>query len=273
VDYWRHAQSPQVAFAFEADQVREAAEINQFLGTGWQGTGRREPEGNPIPGRHVYLAPRLWEDRFAVNLLVGSPERTSILGRQAPAEAADADQVLVLAWPFEDNRGVGQVLPSPAEVRVWPGPLEQGDLDPEPRLLYIAVLGSRLTNAAPAVARFEEGLELLAWEAEPESEGQTRVRLRWRATQTLRTDYTVFVHLVRGEQVIGQSDGAPGSGHYATRWWRPGDEIVDEHVVLGSYDPQRDRLVVGWYEWSSMRHLRIVWREQGELGQERLTLP
>jgi 4-amino-4-deoxy-L-arabinose transferase-like glycosyltransferase len=272
-DYWQHARSPDLAYAFEADQVQEAVEINRFLGTGWQGEGIRELRATPIPGRRVYLAPRLWEDRVAVNLLVGSPERTSILGRDAPPQSAQADEVLVLAWPFEDNSGVGRVLPSPAEVRVWPGPLERGDLDAEARLLYVAFYGSRLEDSMPAVARFEEGIELLDWEFELEGEGKTRVRLRWRATQPLSTDYTVFVHLKRDDTVLGQDDVAPGGGHYPTRWWRPGDEIVDEHVVSGSYDPRQDRIVVGWYEWSTMRHLRVVWREQGEPEQERLTLP
>jgi hypothetical protein len=123
------------------------------------------------------------------------------------------------------------------------------------------------------VARFDEGLELLDWAVEPKGEGQTLVRLRWRATQPLSTDYNVFVHLVRGGEIVGQDDGVPGGGLYPTRWWRPRDEVVDEHVVSGSYDPQQDRIVVGWYEWSSMRHLRIVWREQGMPEQERLTLP
>jgi hypothetical protein len=270
-DYRQHARSEDVAYAFEADQVHEAVEINRFLGTGWQGTGIRESRTSAIPGRQVYLAPRLWEDRFAVNLLVGSPERTFILRRDPPSP--QATEALVLAWPFEDNRDVGQVFPSPVEVRTWPGPLERGDLDAEARHLYVAYLGSRLERSLPAVARFEDGLELLSWGFEPEGEGQTRVRLRWRAAQPLSTDYTVFVHLVRDDAVVGQDDGAPGNGFYPTSWWRPGDEIVDEHVVDSSYDPRQDRIVVGWYEWSSMRHLRIVWREQGELGQDRLTLP
>jgi hypothetical protein len=269
-DYGRHVRSPQVAYAFEADQVREVIEINRFLGTGWQGAGIREPRATPVPGRHVYLAPRMWEDRHTVNLLVGSPERTSILGRDAPQSGVS--ETLVLAWPFEDNRHVGLALPRPAEVRAWPGPLEQGDLDAEARLLYVAFSGSRLADALPAAARFEKGLELLTWEVEPVQEGQTRVRLRWRAVEPLSMDYNVFVHLVRDGQIVGQDDGTPGSGLYPTSWWRPGDEIVDEHVVLGSYDPQQDRILVGWYEWSSMRHLRIVWRDQGELEQDRLTL-
>jgi hypothetical protein len=151
--------------------------------------------------------------------------------------------------------------------------LEWGDLDPEARLLYVAFYGSRLEAPTPAVARFEEGLELLDWQIEPDGEGHTRIRLRWRAAQPTPTDYTAFVHLVRGDEIVGQDDGVPGDGLYPTSWWRPGDEIVDQRVVVGSYDPRQDRIVVGWYEWSTMSHLRVVWKEQGELGQDRLTLP
>jgi hypothetical protein len=106
----------------------------------------------------------------------------------------------------------------------------------------------------------------------------------------LSVDYNVFVHLSHGAlesgalesdasessasesgQVVAQDDGAPGAGHYATSLWRPGDEIVDEHIVDASYDPQQDQLVVGWYEWSSMRHLGIL-DENGELGTDRYVL-
>jgi hypothetical protein len=215
----------------------------------------------------------MWEDRFAVNLLVGSPEQTSILGREAPSSEAGTDEVLVLVWPFGDMSGVGRVFPNPAVVRVRPGPLEKGDLDSEPRLLYVAFRASQLEDSSPAAARFEEGIELLGWEVAPGSEGQTQLRLRWRATRPLSTDYHVFAHLVRDGQVIAQADGVPGDGFYPTSWWRPGDEIVDEHSVAASYDPQRDQIVVGWYELGSMRHLDVIWGEQGELGKDRLTLP
>jgi hypothetical protein len=61
-------------------------------------------------------------------------------------------------------------------------------------------------------------------------------------------------------------------GHYATSLWRLGDEIVDEHVLDASYDPQRDQIVVGWYEWRSMQHLHITWGKNGESGADRYVL-
>jgi hypothetical protein len=153
-------------------------------------------------------------------------------------------------------------------------------------LLYVAYRARAIeapstSGVTEAVVRFDKGIELLGWETEPAGEDQTRVRLRWRATQPLTTDYNVFVHLVSGAsesgalagaQTVAQDDGTPGAGHLATSWWRPGDEIVDEHVVAASYDPQRDKIVVGWYEWSSMQHLHIVSGENGESGADRYVL-
>jgi hypothetical protein len=81
----------------------------------------------------------------------------------------------------------------------------------------------------------------------------------------------VFVHLLREGRVITQDDGAPGRGFYPTTWWVPEDEIVDVHVLNAPYDPGREQLVVGWYEYGSMRHLRVI-DESGQPGAERLAL-
>ena len=266
--FFRHGGDPALVYAFEADQVQEAVEINRFLGTGWQGEGPSEPKGDPIPGRHVYLGPRMWEDRFSVNFLVGSPERVSILGRDPSFEA---DAVLALAWPHSDMRYVREVFPHPAQIEVWRGPLERGDLDAEPRLLYVAFRATRLSRALALLARFEEGIELLDWKVDLEDDDQTRLRLVWRTTRPLSTDYTVFVHLVRDGRVIAQTDGTPARGFFPTGWWEPGDEIVDEHILGASYSADRDRITIGWYELGSMRHLRVL-GEKGQLGQDRLAL-
>lgn len=269
-DYFvRHAGDPQeLGYYFEADQLREAIEINRFLGTGWQGEGISEPEGIPLEGRQVYLGPRLWEDRIAVNLLVASPGRVAILGRDPLVEA---DHVLALVWPFQDMGEVRLVLPSPAEIAVWPGPQERGDLDAAPRLLYVAFRGDRLSQPSPLLARFEGGLELLEWRTSATEDGSTQLDLRWRAVQPLSKDYTVFVHVERDGTTIAQDDRTPGAGYYPTGWWRPGDEITDTHVLNAPYDPTEHRVWVGWYELGSMQHLRVLDRN-AQPGQERLAL-
>jgi 4-amino-4-deoxy-L-arabinose transferase-like glycosyltransferase len=269
-DYFvRHVgASEELGYYFEADQLREAVEINRFLGTGWQGTGIGEPHGAPVAGRRVYLGPRLWEDRITVNLLVASPDRVAILGRDQPVEA---DHVLALVWPFENMTVVRQVLPAPAEIAVWPGPVEKGDLDEEPRLLYVAFQGDRLREASPAKARFGGGLELLDWHTSATEEGLTQLDLRWRTTRPLSRDYTVFVHVECDGTTIAQDDRAPGAGYYPTSWWRPGDEITDTHVLDAPYDPTGHRVWVGWYELNSMQHLRVL-DHNAQPGPEQLLL-
>ena len=268
-DYFvRYGGDPELAFWFEADQVQEAVEINRFLGSGWQGEGIAEPKGTLLPDRHVYLAPRMWEDRLTVNFLVASPEQVSILGRDPPV---GTDQNLVLVWPHEEMRDSLSVLPHPARIEVWPGPLERGDLDLEARLLYVAFQATRLRAPSAAMARFEEGIELLGWEATAEPDGQTRISLRWRASGPLSRSYTAFTHLVRDGQIVAQEDGIPGYGYFPTAWWEQNDEIVDVRILNAPYDPTREQVVVGWYELDSMRHLRVL-DEHSQAGADRLVL-
>ncbi len=267
-DYYRHVSNPDLGYAFEAAQAQEAAEINRFLGTGWQGQGIREGKGEPILGRHVYLGPRMWEGRQSVNFLVALPERVSIVGRDPVVEA---DAVLALLWPYGDMSNVRQLLPYPAEIDAWRGSLERGDLDAEPRTLYVAYRGTRLSQDLAYMARFEEGIQLLDWGAAPEGSAQTRVRLLWRATRSVSADYTVFVHLVQDGRVVGQADGVPGGGFLPTLWWSPGDQVIDEHVIDVPYRGDQQEIVVGWYELGSMRHLRVLSADE-QPGSDRLTL-
>jgi hypothetical protein len=159
---------------------------------------------------------------------------------------------------MSDLREAHQVLPTPAEVTVWPGPLERGDLDAEAALLYVAFRGDRLMRPSETRTRFEAGIELLDWHTEAVEQNNTRLQLRWRTTRPLTKDYTVFVHLERGGTIADQDDRTPGAGYYPTTWWQPGDEIVDTHVLRAQYDPTQDRIWVGWYEPSSMQHLRVL---------------
>ena len=234
----------------------------------------------------------MWEDRFSVNLLVGSPERAVDPG----TSGAGVRGTRCLSWPGLLGicaRSKGSCLTRP-KISIRPGPMERGDLDAEPRLLYVAyrarpIEAASTVKTAPALARFEDGIELLGWEAEPAGEGQTRVRLRWRATEPLSTDYNVFVHMVsgasesgasesgasesgalEGQRVVVQDDGMPGAGHYATSMWRPGDEIVDEHVVAALVRPaarsDRCRLVRVEFDATFTYHFGKRMESRGQTG-------
>jgi len=116
------------------------------------------------------------------------------------------------------------------------------------------------------VARFEGGIDLVGWEIESSGADQTHLQLRWRARSAMATDYTVFVHLARDNQVIAQDDGFPGDDYLPTTWWQPGDEILDRHVLSAPYDPDRDAIRVGWYEWRSMQHLAVLDERMNPVG-------
>ncbi len=256
-DYWvRYIGDPNLAYWFEADQVQAAVEINRFLGTGWQGQGISQPPGQVMDGRYVYLAPRIWENRLTTNLLVASPERVSILGRGA---SPLADEVLVLAWPHEDLGAAREALygvARPARMAVWQGPLERGDLDAQPRLLYVAFQAAPLRGTSNRRVEFEQGIALTGWDYFTMADGRSCLRLRWQTIRTLSSDYTVFVHLVRDGQIMAQDDGRPGQGFWPTTWWRPGDELEDLHCL--DLTQGHDYIEVGWYEWPSMQHLAVL---------------
>ncbi|MHB8621601.1 MAG: glycosyltransferase family 39 protein [Chloroflexota bacterium] len=55
--------------------------------------------------------------------------------------------------------------------------------------------------------------------------------LHWRALRHPKTNYKVFVHLLRGGKVIAQQDVDPQAGDAPTNTWRPGQSIDDHHAV------------------------------------------
>jgi hypothetical protein len=113
-----------------------------------------------------------------------------------------------------------------------------------------------------ALARFGDVIELA--NVSIETEGATwDVRLTWRATAKLDTDYTAFVYICddgcAGEQPLAQDDGQPGDGYYPTRLWRPGDVVIDVHTLrLPSDPPGIPEIAVGLYTWPEMERLPVT---------------
>lgn len=89
-------------------------------------------------------------------------------------------------------------------------------------------------------------------------ESALTVSLVWRATENAPTarDYTVFVQLLgAGGQVITQSDASPAAGARPTTGWRPGEIIVDEHMLPlpPDADLTQARLITGMYDGDGNR--------------------
>jgi 4-amino-4-deoxy-L-arabinose transferase-like glycosyltransferase len=262
-DYARHLRSEAVYYNFESGAVQMAAEVNRFLGRGWQGTGLAARQDVPEPARRVFMAPGLWHNWASVRYLCPASGALAILPEGAtdlPGTQDDADVLLVL-WPFEDNRAALSLLPRNRLISAHEGANERGDLERESRLLYIALRTEPPEVAPRSVdAAWEGGIRLLGCHLTVQEGGKLLAKLYWQAMQPIARNYTVFCHIVCNGARIGQHDGPPASGYYPSELWRPGDIIEDNHLVTLSspYDGRTCQVVVGLYQLETMERLALV---------------
>jgi hypothetical protein len=107
---------------------------------------------------------------------------------------------------------------------------------------------------APVGARLGDSILLVAYELPRLTyrPGEAlRISLTWQAMATLRTGYSVFVHLTRLDgSVVAQHDGLPADGRHPTDRWSPGTHIVDTHqLTIPPGTPQGEYwLRVGMYD-------------------------
>ena len=134
-------------------------------------------------------------------------------------------------------------------------------------VVAMPLLDVPLTAVRPAsapMAAFGEGSVLLV-RAElhgPLRHGATpRLRLFWQATRPLDQDYTVFVHVLDGQdRKWGQRDSQPADGAAPTSSWRPGELVVDEHPIYVDVNGPRQgyRLLLGLYRQDTGERLSLV---------------
>jgi len=259
-DYFlRHVSTEAVYYNFETAAVELAADINAFIGSGWaRGAPWRVQSGTPNAQRAVYLDERLWRDWPSLRYLVPDTPGFQLLSGDRP-RAAIADEVRVVVWPYDGYSRYLAVLPRERVISVSEGPLERGDLEPQPRRLCLTYTAMPAGNAPSNVeARFEHGIALMGYELLATNQ-TTQLRLYWRAGDALDADYSVFVHWDRSGQPLTQSDSYPAQGYYPTHLWRPGDIVLDAHVLTAtSSSGEGDVLSVGLYELQTMQRLQVL---------------
>jgi hypothetical protein len=84
--------------------------------------------------------------------------------------------------------------------------------------------------------------------------GMVEVNLQWQVQRALTADYTTFVHIVNADgDVVGQHDALPGGMIYPTHLWRPGETLLDRHVIAlaPSLGPGPLAILVGVYDRST----------------------
>lgn len=275
--FFRYGTDPQTAYAFEDAAVELAAEATRFTGIGWDGSKIMANQSNPKPGRRAYVDSRLWDEWEAIPFLV--PENGSVI--KLPAETASSPDgegqeggaTLLLLWPYEGLSRHQEFLPHNALIEAYGGPLTQGDLEEAPYEAYTAYIATPATERPTGyLAKFGDQIALNDYTVEIR-EQRLQVQLVWETLESPTENYTVFVHLRDGGQVVAQDDGEPATGHYPTSLWRKGDLIVDNHLLeLSEMGEGKPQLVVGLYIWKTMEHLEATTPTGASLGSE-LMLP
>jgi hypothetical protein len=231
--------------------------------------------GHPIPVRLVWEAAQDIKEDYrlrldlldnhgeVVNSLETSPVKADYPPSQWPAGAllAATHDLLVPATAPEGRYTVHlSILPMEGNR-----PVQAGGLLGDERVLLtdVNVLSWPLQTEFPEIANpvyAEFGptpaqiLQGYALDPEQPAAGTPwQLTLYWRAGQPTQPGYTVLVHLTdMAGNLVAQGDGVPVNGIRPTTSWRPGEVLVDEHVVMlpetlpagsymvwvGFYDPE-----------------------------------
>jgi 4-amino-4-deoxy-L-arabinose transferase-like glycosyltransferase len=253
-DYFvRYANDKTVRFWFDDAGVQLAAEINRFTGTGWTGNEWIVPDRAPAADRRVFVDRGLWDGFVNAQFLVPHPSVVTLIETDGELPALHAGPTLLLLWPYGDWQRDLALLPRQSVIEFRDGALSKGDRDPEPIMTYLVVRAEPYSALPAPLAQFRGGPQLVGANVQG-----THVRLTWYAPQKLNADYAVFVHVLRDGASVAQHDGDPANGQYPMSQWRPGDMVIDEHVLSGTWDAKSDQVVVGLYRRDTGERLPVV---------------
>jgi 4-amino-4-deoxy-L-arabinose transferase-like glycosyltransferase len=253
-DYFvRYANDKTVRFWFDDAGVQLAAEINRFTGTGWTGNEWIVPDRTPALDHRVFVDRAVWDGFVNAQFLVPHPSVVTLIKTGGELPAPPAGPTLLLLWPYEDWQRDLALLPRQSVIEFRDGALSKGDRDPEPIVTYLVVRAEPYSTPPAPLAQFRGGPQLVGAQVQG-----TRVRLTWYAPQKLDADYAVFVHALRDGASVAQHDGDPAGGQYPMSQWRPGDMVIDEHILSGAWDAKRDQVVVGLYRRDTGERLSVV---------------
>ena len=108
----------------------------------------------------------------------------------------------------------------------------------------------------------------------PGAGGTISLTLHWQALAEMDTSYTVFIHLLDGnDRIWGQLDSVPAQGTYPTTGWLPGEVVTDRcQIQINSEAPSGSYVLeVGLYNAVSGVRLALV-DAQGQVLGNRILL-
>ncbi len=129
----------------------------------------------------------------------------------------------------------------------------------------------------PVNASFGDQIELLGYDLSQDEIHVSEsliVTLLWKAETSPAHDYTVFVHLTRGDGTPdAQHDSQPRGGSYPTSFWEMGEVVADQHVLKmpEGMVPGRYQLLTGLYRLQTGERLMHV-AEDGTVQSDHVSL-
>ncbi|MGD9029264.1 MAG: glycosyltransferase family 39 protein [Anaerolineae bacterium] len=267
-DYFvRYRNHPALPYVFEDAAAHLAAEVNGFLGTGWDGDGIVAASCSPRKEQRVYLDRRLLDEWASLSFLIVGAEGVTPFRADAPP--SPSGPALIIVWPHSGLERYVDALPRNTRITARAGPLTMGDLEEVPYIAYVSYVVEPGAKPAPGyIARFGDMISLTDYAVERHKE-TWEVGLEWSASSPPPHNYTVSVRLLDGEQVVAQHDAEPCDGTYPTSLWREGDIVVDEHILeLPQHGLRGVSLTVGLYDWPAMERLEARDSDGNRLGTQ-----
>lgn len=204
-------------------------------------------------------------DRQAENLFFHYPEYlpNSELGSAAEEdivrtlEQPDLAAVVVSRMHLEDR------LTDEIKEALWRNWLPAAYFSyPYQRDIFLFGKSSDLVSFPPeSVAIFEPGVRLENIETIPLDKGDLLVKLWWQTESEIKSDYTVFTHILDSDGVlVGQDDSIPMVGFRPTTSWQPGEIIEDWHLIRLAENVDLDgvHLGIGLYDSQTGDNLAIM---------------
>ena len=156
------------------------------------------------------------------------------------ARFADIGSTVETALTNGNGRPVYLIKPMPGlEVKFTITPATQP---------LVQVMGAAVASAPTIPIDQTFGpLQLLGYDWQPVTDG-VRIDLHWAVRENLPADYTSTVQLLdANDEKIAQDDHAPGGTYYPTSRWKPGEILLDSHILTLPADQQPTTLLVGMY--------------------------
>ena len=180
---------------------------------------------------------------------------------------------MLVVWPHGGLAPYVDALPRNGRITARAGSLTRGDLEETPYVPYVTyVILPGAQSSTNAIADFDDGIALVDYAIERRRQ-KWEVTLEWAARSAPEDNYTVSVRLIDEGQPVAQKDGEPGDRYYPTGLWRPGDLIVDRHILEVGEDELNDaRLLVSLYVWPTMEQLEARDPDGAPLGTQ-VSLP